>query len=104
VVFVNVLQSDVFSWGPVEQDGEFKLEFNNWFDSSSVNSVNLEFKIVSSTNYLLPTTLVLVIVAVLVDVAIPAAIVLRPRAGKNKSTLAKAETENTFKLKSKPDL
>lgn len=97
-LFMNILQSESFSWGPVELEGEYKLEFDNWFDSSSVNTVNLEFKIISSTDSSFPSTLVLVILAVIVAIAIAVAIVLHRRGEKNKSTSTIILAMNFFQI------
>jgi len=77
-LWLNVLQSSEFSWGPVDFGGEYWFLFDNLYDSSSNNTVNLEFQITSSVDSF-PTTIILIIVAVLVATIVPLAILLRRR-------------------------
>lgn len=88
-IWINVLQLADFSWGPVEESGEYKLEFDNWFDSSNGNTVNLEFQIMSPLDNSFPTTLVIIIVLVLAIIIIPAAFLLyRHRESKKSNSVA----------------
>ena len=82
--WLNVLQSSEFSWGPVDFDGEYLFLFDNGYGSSNRNMVNLEFQITSTLDNSFPTTLVLVIAAVLVAIIVPVAILLRRRGKKNR--------------------
>ncbi len=87
-LWMNVLQSVEFSWGPVEESGEYKLEFDNWFDSSNGNTVNLEFQITNPLDYSSPLPFALIIAAVLSAIIIPVAIVLHHRPKKVRSSHA----------------
>ena len=88
--WLNVLQSSEFSWGPVDFNGEYLFLFDNGYDSSNRNIVNLEFQITSTLDNSFPTTIVLIIAAVLVAIIVPVAILLRRR-GKKKEQITAAK-------------
>lgn len=80
----NVLQSLEFSWGPVDFDGEYLFLFDNSYDSSNRNKVTLEFQITNPLDNSFPTTIVLVIAAVLASIIVFVAILLSRRNKKNR--------------------
>jgi len=96
-LWMNVFQSVEFSWGPVEESGEYKLEFDNWFDSSNGNTVNLEFQITNPQDYSSPIPFALIIAAVLSAIIIPVAIVLHHRSKKVRSSHAKVVANYVYR-------